>query len=158
MIVITVVVNAHQHIPTETPEEKKEINSFFTAAMISLLSGTLILLKKGLNEKYVTDSFQILLLMITPFSAFIPILGKVETFWIILPVYYAVITSWFLFVDDLVIGNTEREEDGNRKRNVEQNYAFKTNLRVYMILMGLSVAIFYWYFLLIVPQANNVTN
>jgi len=144
------------HLPTESKEQDQILDRFFFSIAVSLFGALFIWLKKALRDKYLTDTFQTLIFIMIPFASLIPVFSEPKIFWYIIPLYFASIFLWFIITDDFIVGG--KKYLGRRERDDEQKIALKVNVRLLLLLIGLSSFMFYLYFLLIVPQVNNLIN
>jgi len=150
VIATTIISILIQHFPSESEEQGKLIDSTLTATGVSIFALMLLILKKATCEKYITDALQVLLIIMIPVTTFIPIVSEPEIFWYFFPIFYGAVCGWFLGVNYFIIKTGVRDE--------EQQNATSIMKRLFGFLMGLSIIIFFLYFVAIIPQLNYPTN
>jgi hypothetical protein len=150
VIVVVIISLLIQYWPSESKEQDKLIDGFLIAVGISVLGVTLMILKQAIADKYITDSLHVLLFVMVPVSVSIPLLADPKISWYFFFIFYGGVIGWFLSVNYFIIKTGVR--------NDEQQKAASVMTRLFGFLMGLSVFIFFLYFVLIIPQLNYPTN
>jgi Na+/H+ antiporter NhaC len=138
----------------------QNVNNFLSILVISLVGVLIFIMKrKNLWNKYALDSMELLIIMIMPCAAVIPLLSKpIWYLWFFSLIYFGTILVWY-YIGLKIANDAEEKEDDNKKKSKEV-FWFNSKMWVVLIIIGIVMQIMLVYLVplpVLTPSPINAT-